>query len=149
MLRSIGRHPASNLELAMPSFTDRIRPYVRKELEVAAWAESWGRLATARHHLERAHVLGQASTREHVSTHVAMARMAIRHRRWREAAGQLWRTAAALVLTPLGLVPVGNPGGSNVSAFVRRAVPRDLQRLIDHARHGVPAQPDRSLSQPS
>jgi hypothetical protein len=118
----------------MSTFTTRIRPHVQREIAAAHWAEAWGRPFTARHHLARAHVLGQSSTLEHLRVHLAMGRLEIRERRWSAAWGQLWRTLAALVFTPLGLLPTGNPGGSDVSAFTRRAIPLDLQRLVDAAR---------------
>lgn len=48
----------------MSSFGDNIRPHVDAELNAAAIDPEHGFA-----HLERAHVLGQASTREHVRVH--------------------------------------------------------------------------------
>lgn len=114
-------------------FASRIRPSVQAELDAAAIAESRGEFDTAFRHLERAHVLGQAATREHMRVHWAMWRLALRRRDRREAAGQLWRTVAAAFKTWLW-VPTGNTGGANVSGFKRMPVPADLQRHIDAAR---------------
>jgi hypothetical protein len=85
-------------------------------------------------HLERAHVLGQASTREHVRTHFHMLTCAWRHGEGHEVAGQLFRLIGAAALTGIGMVPAGNTGGANVSPFQRMTIPPDLARLIASAR---------------
>ncbi len=54
------------------SFSTRIRPYVSQELLAAQAADEGGHHDIAFRHLERAHVLGQASTVEHVRVHVHM-----------------------------------------------------------------------------
>lgn len=118
----------------MPRFARRIRPSVTHELEAAGRAEAGGEVGTAFSHLERAHVLGQAATAEHVRVHWHMFRWAVRQRKPAEFAGQAWRLLAALLLTGIGRVPEGNTGGSGVSAVRRMCVPDDLQRLIDAAR---------------
>jgi hypothetical protein len=53
----------------MNKFAKNIRPFV--SLEIAAAAEADGDSASFMH-LQRAHVLGQASTREHVRVHFRM-----------------------------------------------------------------------------
>jgi hypothetical protein len=121
----------------MSQFTDRIRPAVQAALDAADYEESRGRFATAFGHLERAHVLGQQSTREHVRVHWRMLRFAIRNRLAPEAAGQSWRVLAAAVFTPLGLVPRGNTGGAGISGVARLDIPQDLQRVIDAARRAA------------
>lgn len=50
----------------MRSFGERIRPAVDRELRLAAMSAS---SREAFRHLERAHVLGQASTFQHVRVH--------------------------------------------------------------------------------
>lgn len=114
-------------------FARRIRPHVRHELDAALRLEARGEFDSAFRHLERAHVLGQASTAEHVRVHWAMWRWALRHNAAREAAGQAWRLAGALLKTWLW-VPVGNTGGARVSGLRPMPIPQDLQRLIDSAR---------------
>ncbi len=56
-------------------------------------------------HLERAHVLGQASTREHVRVHWQMLRWAARQRQPQELAAQVLRIVGAAVLTGPVLYP--------------------------------------------
>lgn len=116
-----------------PRYGRRIRPFVKQELEAAAQREAGGEFGAAFGHLERAHVLGQASTVEHVRVHWAMFRWALRHNVAREAFGQAWRIAGALLKTWLW-VPVGNTGGAGVNGLRPMRVPSDLQRCIDVAR---------------
>jgi len=118
----------------MPTFQTLIRPRVQAELDAAITAEARGHFDSAFGHLERAHVLGQASTLEHVRVHWRMLRFALRHDRAADAFGQAWRFAGAAALTVLGLVPAGNTGGSNVNGFARMPIAEDLRRVIDGAR---------------
>ena len=115
-------------------FASRIRPHVAAELRHAEAAEAAGDAARAFRHLERAHVLGQASTREHVRVHLRMLGWALRPRRHAEIPGQLPRIAGAATKTALGLVPTGNTGGANISPFKRLTIPSDLQARIAIAR---------------
>jgi hypothetical protein len=114
-------------------FARRIRPFVQRELDAAAWHEARGEFSTAFGRLERAHVLGQASTVEHVRVHWAMFGWAVRQNVSAEAVGQAWRIAGAFLKTWLW-VPVGNTGGGGVSGFEPMPIPSELQRLIDVAR---------------
>lgn len=114
----------------MSGFAQRIRSSVLAELEAAALADASGDAATAFGHLERAHVLGQAATAEHVRVHWQMLRWAMRHHRRGEALGQLWRLAGASESTWCGWVPHGKTGGTNVSGLRRKSVPPELQRVI-------------------
>lgn len=123
----------------MTTFAIRIRPSVQAELDAAAAAELQGHFHTAFLHLERAHILGQPVTVEHVRVHWHMLRFALRHRRTAAALGQAWRVLAASVFTGAGLVPEGNTGGSDVNGFRRMPVPHDLQPVIAAARAGQPA----------
>ena len=113
----------------MGTFADNIRPHVDAEL-LAAGRDSQDGFA----HLERAHVLGQASTREHVRVHWHMMRWAWRHRDAKEFAGQLVRITGAATKTFIGLVPSGNTGGSNVSAVRPMPVDPELAAIIEKAR---------------
>lgn len=113
------------------SFATRIRPAVDHELAAAAVASQ---RTSQFHHLERAHVLGQASTREHVRVHWRMFRWALRERDAREATGQLLRIVGAATKTAIGFVPHGNTGGANVSPFRRMPIAPDLAEQIARAR---------------
>lgn len=116
------------------SFSSRIRPRVQAELDASVAAEARGEFQTAFGHLERAHVLGQRATAQHVRVHWRMFRFALRHRRRGEVRGQLWRIVDAAIFTAPGLVPEGNTGGSNVSSVRRLPIAEDLQQVLDAAR---------------
>jgi len=118
----------------MSDYAIRIMPSVQRELDAAMAAEARGHFFTASEHLQRAHVLGQASTLLHVRVHWRMYRLSARNRLKGEAFGQLWRTIAAALFTALKLVPAGNSGGAQVSGFQRMTVAEDLQALMDAAR---------------
>lgn len=117
----------------MSSFGQRIRPFIESEFDAARQAGSLHDASAELAHLERAHVLSQADTLQHVRVHVAMLLWGIRQRSAREVIGQLFRIVGAATKTFIGLVPHGNTGGANVSAFRRMPIAPDLQRLIDAA----------------
>ena len=118
----------------MSRFHDRIRPAVEAELEAARRAEQLGDAAAAFGCLERAHVLGQPSTRLHARVHWLMLRWAMRQSDVGEAVGQIFRIAAAATKTAFGWLPHGNTGGTKVGAFRPMLVAPELQRPIDAAR---------------
>lgn len=115
-------------------FGRRIRPHVNAELAAAGAAEQRGDKAAAFRHLERAHVLGQQSTVQHVRVHWRMLSWGLRHRRAGEVAGQILRIVGAATKTAIGRVPAGNTGGSSVGPFTVMAIPADLQAIIEAAR---------------
>jgi len=125
--------PIAGRPLARSRFAAGIRPFVAAELEAAGKAEVLGDAAEAFARLERAHVLGQRSTVEHVRVHWRMLRWGLRYRRPMEVVGQVLRIAGAATKTAVGWVLTGNTGGADVSAFRTQPVPPDLQALIDRA----------------
>lgn len=104
-----------------------------RELVLAAEAEASGELRAAFEHLERAHILGQRSTRTHVRAHWRMLQLAIRVHDRREVAGQVIRVIAALLFTRIW-VPVGNTGRANVRATRPMEIPEDLRRVLEGPR---------------
>ena len=118
----------------MSDFGPRIRPHVENELLAARQAETRGQPDIAFSHLERAHILGQASTVEHVRVHWHMLLWGIRQRNVRECLGQLLRIVGAAIGTAAGLVPLGNTGGTNVNPFKPMPIPPELAALIKEAR---------------
>ena len=118
----------------MSQFGRRIRPYVEREIFAAYQADAQGQPDVAFFHLERAHILGQASTVEHVRVHWHMFLWSIRQRNVRECLGQLLRIAGAAIGTSAGLVPQGNTGGTNVNPFKSMPIPPELAALIEKAR---------------
>jgi hypothetical protein len=101
-----------------------------REWQLARAARHAGDLERAFGHLERAHILGQRSTRLHVRSHVGMLGIAWQRSDVREIVGQVTRIVAATLFSRLW-VPVGNTGGANVSAFKPMPIPSDLAALMD------------------
>jgi hypothetical protein len=101
-----------------------------RERKASAAASRRGDDAAAWAHLERAHILSQPLAGRHVRTHLAMLRFAVRTGRVREVVGQTFRVLVAAPGSWSGRYPVGNTGGSDVSAFVRMPVPADLRALL-------------------
>lgn len=106
---------------------------ISKEISIADERAAAGDLASAFGHLERAHVLGQASTRDHTRVHWRMFKLAIRMRSAREIWGQIVRIVGAATKTPFGIYPRGNTGGANVWFFRPMPVPNDLQEILNNA----------------
>lgn len=104
--------------------------HVDRELQLAVQREDAGDPVAAFRHLERAHILGQHSTRLHVLVHWHMLRWAWRKRDGREFAGQMFRLVGAAAKTAIGMVPAGNSGGANVSTFKRMPIPDDLAEIL-------------------
>jgi hypothetical protein len=107
---------------------------VEQEILAAHQAETRGQPDVAFSHLERAHILGQISTVEHVRVHCHMFLWGIRQRNVRESLGQLLRIFGAAIGTAFSLVPKGNTGGTNVNSFKSIPIPPDLAALIEKAR---------------
>jgi hypothetical protein len=101
----------------------------RSELDAGYASMRCGDLNEAFRRFERAHILGQRSTRLHLRAHVAMLRVARRRGDRRELVGQLKRIVAAALFSRIW-VPTGNTGGANVSALRRMPVPPDLERIL-------------------
>lgn len=116
------------------SFGRRINSHVEAELAAARATEFGGDPHTGFQHLERAHVLGQRSTIQHVRVHLHMLMWGVRRHNLREVVGQTLRVIGAAAGTWAGLVPHGNTGGANVNAFTPMAIPNDLGGQIARAR---------------
>lgn len=80
--------------------------------------------------LERAHILGQRDLFAHFETHVLMLQWAVAQKDGREIRGQVLRLLAVLPGFLTGWVPVGNPGGSNISPLKPFALPPDLSTVL-------------------
>lgn len=118
----------------MSNFATKIRPFVSAEVKKAFMAERQGNPQLAFSHLERAHVLGQYSTFEHVRVHWLMLLWGIRQRRIGEIFGQITRIIGAASKTAIGLVPSGNTGGANISPFKKIPISPELAAIISSAR---------------
>jgi len=123
-------HMAVQLEDMGNTMSAASDAFFLSSLEQARQNERDGLAETAWENLVRAHIVGQRSTRLHVSSHVAMLGLAWRTSNWREVPGQVFRIAGAALVTWIW-VPTGNTGRANVSAFKPMPVPADLSHLTD------------------
>lgn len=82
-------------------------------------------------HLERAHVIGQNYVMPHVKAHWLMLRVELRRARPVAVIGQVMRIVLGALGSAVGVVPVGNTGGTDISMFRRLPVDGDLQAVID------------------
>ncbi|MCF2856947.1 DUF3703 domain-containing protein [Pseudoalteromonas sp. SMS1] len=80
-------------------------------------------------HLERAHILAQKYVIPHTLSHWWMLKVGLTTADKKEIAGQCTRIVASILFSRLW-VPVGNTGGSNVSALKKMPIPDDLKTLL-------------------
>ncbi len=114
--------------------TDALSKNINAEIDLADRRLAANDVAGAFKHLERAHVLGQASTYQHTRIHWRMFKLALRMRSLREIWGQIIRIIGASTKTPLGIYPTGNTGGADVWFFKPMPIPDDLQEMLDKAK---------------
>ena len=113
-----------------------LRQAYESELAAARTAEKAGRLEAAFHHLERAHILSQQHTLQHVWTHWLMLRLGASMGSCREVFGQAARIVAAALFSRIW-VPLGNTGRANVSAVEPMPIPDDLRGMLARSRPGA------------
>jgi hypothetical protein len=82
-------------------------------------------------HLERAHVIGQTFVATHAKAHWLMLRLEIRRGRVAAVFGQAVRLVLGVVGSAIGVVPIGNTGGTDISMFKRLPIAPELQEIID------------------
>lgn len=82
-------------------------------------------------HLERAHILGQASPIRHTAVHVIMFSYAVLTRDIRECFGQMLRVVLAAPSSLFGFAPPGNSGRTKVGLFSPMPVPADIRKFLE------------------
>ena len=102
-----------------------------REIALAEEFTAKGELEAGFAHLERAHVIGQAFVVPHARAHWLMLKVELRRRQPVAAFGQVVRFVLGILGSAVGIVPVGNTGGSNVSMFKRMPIAPELQNIID------------------
>jgi hypothetical protein len=114
---------------------EALRNAYQRELSAVRAAVAAGETDVAFHHLERAHILSQRDTIEHVRVHGLMLRLGYSTRSGREVIGQAVRIVAAALFSRIW-VPLGNTGRANVSALRPMPVPEDLRAVLAPGRPG-------------
>ena len=107
------------------------------EIALAKELIAKGELEAGFHYLERAHIIGQAFVVPHALTHWLMLKVEFRRRRVKAVLGQIVRVVLGIIGSAVGVVPVGNTGGTDISMFKRMPIEPELQNIID----GVPPSP--------
>lgn len=99
------------------NYTQAAKPFVEAQLDKANDALRSHHYTKCFHALEDAHVIGQQSTYLHTRVHFKMLMFGLKRGDKKEVLGQVVRLIGALTKTAFGLLPQGNTGGANVSAF--------------------------------
>ncbi|CBW27278.1 putative membrane protein [Halobacteriovorax marinus SJ] len=84
-------------------------------------------------HLERAHVLGQMNVIAHTRAHIWMFKVALKRKDFAEMFAQSIRIPSGIVGSFLGVVPLGNTGGGNVSAIKPMDISEDLRSPLEYS----------------
>ncbi|UZH55355.1 DUF3703 domain-containing protein [Salinimicrobium tongyeongense] len=108
----------------------RLKYFYLRELVQYKWAFRQGDFIHAWHHLERAHIIGQAYPYEHSYAHWLMLKFGIAVKDAKEILGQLPRLLVGGVKSFVGKIPLGNTGGANVPPLRPMPVPQDIQELF-------------------
>jgi hypothetical protein len=95
-----------------------------------------GDLVRAFQHLERAHVIGQTFVGAHAKAHWLMLSLEIHRGRVAAAFGQAVRLVLGVIGSAVGVVPIGNTGGTDISMFKRLPIAPELQEIIDDSSTG-------------
>lgn len=107
------------------------------EIALAKELIAEGELEASVPHLERAHIIGQAFVVPHATSHWLMLTVEYRRRRVMAVVGQTARILLGMLGSAVGLVPIGNTGGTDISMFKRLPIESELQNIID----GIPPDP--------
>jgi len=115
---------------------EKLKPYFDSELSKYIAEYENGNLQVAWHHLERAHIIGQRYPYAHTYVHWKMIQFGFKINSGREVLGQIPRLLFGGVKSFVGKIPVGNPGGSNVSPLKPFPIGNEIRDIFINA--GVP-----------
>lgn len=123
------------LNTSMPK---SLRPYFLKELNDYKEAMQGQNLQMAWHHLEKAHIIGQAYPFEHSYVHWKMFLFGIKIKDIKEIIGQIPRLLVGGVKSFVGKIPVGNTGGANVPPLKPLPIEEEILEIFRKAGVSVP-----------
>jgi hypothetical protein len=115
------------LNIVIPN---NLKSHFQNELLMSEEAWIKGNRLKSWHHLERAHILGQAYPVSHTYVHWLMLVFGFRTKSINEIAGQLPRLLVGGVKSFVGIIPVGNTGGANVPPLKPMDIPADLAKMM-------------------
>lgn len=108
----------------------KLKKAFKQEMDVAKSLYQQAKYDECFHHLERAHVLGQRNYIPHVVNHFWMMKVGLRTGDMREVFGQILRILGS-VCSLIGVAPIGNTGGANVSIIKPMPIPADLAQYFE------------------
>lgn len=112
---------------------EKLVPFYKQELNSYQAALQNLKLPLAWHHLERAHVIGQAFPIEHSFVHWKMLQFGFRIKSAKEVLGQLPRLLVGGVKSFVGKIPVGNTGGANIPPLRSLPIQEDILMMFEKA----------------
>jgi len=80
---------------------------------------------------ERSHILGQKYVVPHTISHLWMLKIGFKTKNIKEIIGQLIRIPMGIIGSLVGIVPIGNTGGSDISITKSPPIPKDLREIIE------------------
>jgi hypothetical protein len=111
----------------------KLQPYFKRELNEYDQQFKAGNLQGAWHHLERAHIIGQAYPWHHSYVHWKMLLFGVHIKSAKEILGQIPRLLVGGVKSFVGKIPVGNTGGANVPPLQPMKIESDLMTIFKSA----------------
>lgn len=109
---------------------EKLKEKIKIEFKLAKDELKGGNLSNSFNRFERVHILGQRSLYWHTAAHVYMLRIAVAKRDFFETFGQIIRIPLGIIGSFIGVVPIGNTGGSNVGLFKKMSIPDDLNEFL-------------------
>lgn len=103
-------------------YTNELTMY-KKNLDNGFMEKAW-------RHLERAHIIGQRYPLSHSYVHWKMLQFGIKIKNFREIIGQIPRLIFGGIKSFVGIIPVGNPGGSNVPPLKPFPIDDDINEIF-------------------
>jgi len=110
-----------------------LKPFYAKELENYSEHFVNRNLQKAWYHLERAHIIGQQYPYQHTYVHFKMLKFGFKIKNTKEVIGQIPRLLVGGVKSFVGKIPVGNPGGANVSPLKSFTIEQEIQDIFAKA----------------
>ncbi|WP_442267410.1 DUF3703 domain-containing protein [Tenacibaculum sp. ZS6-P6] len=115
------------------SIPKKLKPYFNNEIKKYKIEYSNNHLEKAWFHLERAHIIGQKFPFQHTYVHWKMLEFGFKIKSLKEIKGQIFRLIFGGIKSFVGKIPIGNPGGSNVSALQSFPIDEDLHIIFTKA----------------
>ena len=111
----------------------KLKVFFDDELEKHQYHYKKDNFLEAWNHLERAHILGQKYPFEHSFVHWKMLQFGFKIKNIKEILGQIPRLIFGGIKSFVGKIPVGNPGGFNVSPLKPFPIDEDVKIIFKKA----------------